>query len=121
MKKFQPATVCEHLQALYVQGHDWALDALEMVEMVDSAYEDSEAISDLRTVFHMDSGSAAEEVAEMAERIFTAAERLVEETTFLGGVPAVPVARLNDLEDVLPKPAPEPPREIIPCHLTTDT
>ncbi len=29
MKKFQPATVSEHLQALYVQGHDWALDTQE--------------------------------------------------------------------------------------------
>jgi hypothetical protein len=104
MKKFQPMTPAEHLQALYLSGEDWALEALEMVEAVDTAYADTQALSELRGLLYLDSGFAAEEVASIVEGVLVAAGRLVDDAVPRDDEVGVCPILFQSLVDAMPKP-----------------
>ena len=52
MKKFQPMTPAEHLQALYVQGHDWALEVSQNLEAAEEYEREAERLGDLSQHLH---------------------------------------------------------------------
>jgi hypothetical protein len=52
MSKFQP-TLTERLQALYAAGEDWALDALEALDLVSAASDALDIVDDVRRLLEL--------------------------------------------------------------------